>query len=222
MSQEERLSSISTKEIEEAISEVRGVNGVRVVADEEGKIEEIHVIVDAKRSPKQVVRDIESVLLAKCNVAVDHRKISVAQIGEEPRSAHIRLQFLDISLSISAIKARAFVRLKKGDEIVEGEAIGPASTRNIPYLFSQATLKAIEKCLPEEVSLSLDDLIITNSKGRETVVVLIDLVTLNGEEPLAGAALVKQDVGKATVLATLNAINRRLGIYLSEASAEKE
>ena len=222
MSQEERLSSISTKEIEEAISEVRGVNGVKVVADEEGKIEEIHVIVDAKRSPKQVVRDIESVLLAKCNVAVDHRKISVAQIGEEPRSSHIRLQFLDISLSISAIKARAFVRLKKEDEIVEGEAIGPASTRNIPYLFSQATLKAIEKCLPEEVSLSLDDLIITNSKGRETVVVLIDLVTLNGEEPLAGAALVKQDVGKATVLATLNAINRRLGIYLSEASAEKE
>lgn len=169
-----------------------------------------------------MVRDIESVLLAKCNVAVDHRKISVAQIGEEPRSAHIRLQFLDISLYISAIKARAFVRLKRGDEIVEGEAVGPASTRNIPYLFSQATLKAIEKCLPEEVSLSLDDLMITNSKGRETVVVLIDLVTLNGEEPLAGAALVKQDIGKATVLATLNAINRRLGIYLSEAAPEKE
>lgn len=220
MSKEERLNSVSIKEIEEVISEVRGVNGVKVVADEEGKIEEIHVIVDVKRSPKQVVRDIESVLLARHNITIDHRKISVAQIGEEPRYAHIRLKFLDISLSISAIKARALVRLKKGDEIVEGEAIGPASTRNIPYLFSQATLKAVEKCLPEEISLSLDDLIITNSKGRETVVVLIDLVTVSGEEPLAGAALVKQDIGKATVLATLNAINRRLGIYLSEATSE--
>ncbi len=216
------MNDVSLKKVEEAIAGVRGISGVRVVADEEGRIEEIHVVVEANRSPKQVVRDIESVLLAKLGLSVDHRKISVAQLGEEPHIVQTRLKLVDISLSISAIRAKAVVRLKRGEETLEGEATGPASTHNIPYLFSQATLKAVEKCLPEEVSFSLNDLIITDSKGRETVVVLVELVTMNGEEPLAGAALVKQDIGKATVLATLNAINRRLGLYLSEASAKKE
>lgn len=222
MSNEEVIKDISTKEIEDTIAGVRGVNGVRVVVDGSGKIEEIHVVVEANRSPKQVVRDIESILLAKLGLSVDHRKISVAQLGEEPRIIQTRLKFFEMSLSISAIKATATVRLKKGEDILEGEATGPASTRNIPYLFSQATLKAVEKCLPDEVSFSLDDLIVTNSKGRETVVVLVELVTVSGEEPLAGAALVKQDIGKATVLATLNAINRRLGLFLSETSPKKE
>lgn len=220
MNGEENLKNISPKAIEEVLAGVRGVNGAKVIADEEGKIEEIHIVIDGSRSPKQVVRDIESVLLAKLGLSVDHRKISVAQIGEEPRVAQTRLRLLDTSLTISSIRARAVVRLKKGEEILEGEAVGPASTRNIPYLFSQATLKAVEKCLPEEVSFSLDDLMITDSKGRETVVVLVDLLSTSGEEPLAGAALVKQDIGKATVLATLNAINRRLGLYLTNGSPE--
>lgn len=222
MNGEEQMKNVSLKEVEGVIASVRGVNGVRVVTDEEGMIEEIHVVVDGNRSPKQVVRDIESVLLAKLGLSVDHRKISVAQLGEEPGIVQTRLRLMDISLSISSIKARALVRLKKGEEILEGEATGPASTRNIPYLFSQATLRAVEKCLPDDVSFSLDDLMITDAKGRETVVVLVELVTTSGEEPLAGAALVKQDIGKATVLATLNAINRRLGLFLSEASPKKE
>jgi len=222
MTGDEQIKNVSLKEVEEAIASVRGLEGVRVVADEEGKVEEIHVVVEANRSPKQVVRDIESVLLAKFGLSIDHRKISVAQLGEEPHIVQTRLRLLDTSLSISAIKARVVVRLKKGEEILEGEASGPASTRNIPYLFSQATLRAVEKCLPDEVSLSLDDLMIADSKGRETVVVLVELVSTNGEEPLAGAALVKQDIGKATALATLNAINRRLGLYLSEVNLKKE
>ena len=43
---------------------------------------EIHVLADHTRSPKQVVRDIESAVLVKLGKALDHKRISVAQLGD--------------------------------------------------------------------------------------------------------------------------------------------
>ncbi len=217
---EEPLRAYSVKELEEALRSLKGVQGARVVINEAGEVEEIHVVVESQRSPKQMVRDVESLLLARFNLSVDHRKISVAQLGEERKLVEKRLKFHDLSLSVAGTRAKTVVRLKKGEEILEGEATGAASSRNILTLFSQATLNAVAKCLPDEVAFSLNDILLMDSKGRETVVVLVDLLSPEGEEPLAGAALVKQDVGKAAVLATLSAINRRLAIYISEAGGE--
>ncbi|MBC7238422.1 MAG: hypothetical protein H5T69_21485, partial [Chloroflexi bacterium] len=46
MNGEENLKNISPKAIEEVLAGVRGVNGAKVIADEEGKIEEIHIVID--------------------------------------------------------------------------------------------------------------------------------------------------------------------------------
>lgn len=62
---------------EAAIRRLRDVDGVRVRA-EGGELTEIHVVSQSQRSPKQIVRDIQSVLRTELDLAIDHRIVSVA------------------------------------------------------------------------------------------------------------------------------------------------
>lgn len=63
------------------------VISVRVVSRPGGGVDEVHVLTTTEVTPKQTVRNVESALLAQFDLAVDHRKISVAQttaVPEEP------------------------------------------------------------------------------------------------------------------------------------------
>jgi len=62
---------------EAAIRRLRDVDGVRVRAEGD-ELTEIHVVSQSHRSPKQIVRDIQSVLRAELDLAIDHRIVSVA------------------------------------------------------------------------------------------------------------------------------------------------
>lgn len=62
---------------EAAIRRLRDVDGVRVRAEGD-ELTEIHVVSQSHRSPKQIVRDIQSVLRTELDLAIDHRIVSVA------------------------------------------------------------------------------------------------------------------------------------------------
>ena len=53
---------IAVSEVEAVIRQLRDVIGARVVADNAGVIQEIHVLSQGEKSPKQLVRDVESAL----------------------------------------------------------------------------------------------------------------------------------------------------------------
>ena len=75
-----------TKEQEgmrDAICQIRGVLYAHLVFDAQGALQEIHVVSNTLRAPKQVARDIESLLLARFELRVDHKIISVAQMEEK-------------------------------------------------------------------------------------------------------------------------------------------
>ena len=64
------------------------MRSARIVTNDTGGILEIHVVADTARSAKMVARDVESILVAKIGLSIDHRKISVAQVeGEETAEA---------------------------------------------------------------------------------------------------------------------------------------
>ncbi|MBI3567660.1 MAG: hypothetical protein HY084_05590 [Gemmatimonadetes bacterium] len=63
---------------EELIGSLAGVVSARIVASENGTVEAIHVLVQGETQPKQMVRNIESALMADLGMRVDHRKVSVA------------------------------------------------------------------------------------------------------------------------------------------------
>ena len=47
-----------------------------------GEVSEVHILAQAGLQPKQLVRNIESALLAQLGLKIDHRKISIAQTAE--------------------------------------------------------------------------------------------------------------------------------------------
>lgn len=200
-------------EIEAVIRNLRGVISSRVVTASEGEIEEIHVLTESTRAPKQIVRDIESALMAQLGVEIDHKKVSVAQVqGPGQRFQHARLKFSQVSLSLNGSSAQASVRLIKDDDEFSGVADGQSSSHGQMRLIANATLRAVEDSGAHEGTMVIEDIQTINMSGRNVVVMLISMTTDRGEEYLSGSAVVKQDLWKAVVNASLDAVNRRLSV----------
>jgi hypothetical protein len=66
------------KRAEDLIRTLPGVVSAKIFANDAGEIEQIHVLTMSDLTPKQIVRNIESALVAHLSLRVDHRKISVA------------------------------------------------------------------------------------------------------------------------------------------------
>lgn len=204
---------ITAKEIEEVIRSLSAVISARVVADSSGTIQEIHVLSDSSRLPKQIVRDVESALSAQFGLEVDHKKISVAQTqdGKQFRFSENRLKLADVSVSTDGTRIEAVVRLLKNGDICVGRASGQGSIHHQMRLIAISTLRAVENCEESDGSLVLEDLSTeVTLSGKQIVVVCVSAVTPRGEDLLTGSAVVKQDLWKAIVNATLNSVNRRL------------
>ena len=205
---------VSASDIEAVIRSLTNVNSARVVMSDEGYIREIHVLTDSSRSPKQLVRDVESALQAQFSLELDHKKVSIAQTqnGKQPRFADSRLKFSDVQISLNGMQAQAVVRLKINGAMFEGQASGHSSSHSQLRLISTATLKAVEGWGGDGIALVLEDINPSVSlSGQTLVVVFVNMITPKGEDLLSGSAVMKQDLWKAVVNATLDAVNRRLG-----------
>ncbi|MCJ7806863.1 MAG: hypothetical protein MUP57_04880, partial [Clostridia bacterium] len=109
----------TVREIESIISQIQGVSSGRLVC-QDGDIVEIHVLADKTRSPKQVVRDIESAVLIKLGLELDHKRISVAQLGPDmlaPADEVIRFQLKGINYSSENGTTTIMVTIKTGDNL---------------------------------------------------------------------------------------------------------
>ena len=83
-------SVLPIKRAEELLATLPGVIAARIIASDNGAVDEIHVLTTSEVTPKQTVRNIESALIAHLGMRVDHRKISVATTLESPSSKEAR------------------------------------------------------------------------------------------------------------------------------------
>jgi hypothetical protein len=212
-----RTSQVTVAEIEQALCQVAEIKAARVVTSPEGVIQEIHVLALPSKQPKQLVRDIESTIMASFGIPVDHKKISIAQLGtdmmpkEEQAKEPTRPRIKSINSQVSGVKSTVTVDLElEGDSYI-GEATGAASQTQRLRLVAEATMRAVEEYVNGSYSFALEDVAIQHL-GRERVAVsCITLVTPLGEQTFAGSALVRQNENDSIVKATLDAINRRMG-----------
>ncbi|MDO8848162.1 MAG: hypothetical protein Q7W51_07235 [Coriobacteriia bacterium] len=212
------VSSALIGEIEEALGQVSEIRAVRVVTSSDGFIDEIHVLALPSKAPKQLVRDIESTLMAAFGIAIDHKKISIAQLGQESvpittESAKLkaRAQIKNINVEVAGVYVNISVALELEGELFVGRATGPASRTGRERLVAEATLDAIAQYLQGAFTFALEDVEIIRL-GRESIAcACVVLVTSLGEQAFAGSALVRQNDKDSIVRATLDAINRRLG-----------
>lgn len=207
---------VSASDIESIVCRLRDVIAVSVVADDRGDVSELHVLTGSGRSPKQVVRDVESAVMARLGIALDHKKISVAQVDDgAPRYDHSRFKFSDVSISLNGSRAEATVRMTKDGSVYSGSASGTSTPSAQMKLIANATLRALEDSGLGGTSVILEDATEAVVGGRKVAVVLVNMLTDRGEDLLSGSAVIKQDVWKGVVNATLDAVNRRLSM-LSE------
>lgn len=206
---------VSVTSWEQAIKQIKAVVATRINANEQGEIEEIHILSGPGRNPKQIVRDVESVLAAQFGLSVDHKKISIAQIEEDEEISaaqpeYKRPKLISVTLRTVNSMAEAKVELAVGEHVYEGVAQGPSSSHNKLRLFVETTLKAIAPLTLDKYIFVTEDVSITPLAKHHVAQVAITLVSSAGEEVLVGCALVRSDDREAVVKATLDAVNRKL------------
>ena len=203
------------EDIRSLICQLQGVISADVSFNGQDEIEEIHVLANFNRSPKQVVRDIESILVTQRGLRLDHKKISVAQIKGDEYSTKgtSRIQFVSVGVSVSGLANKVEVELMKDEIPSLGVAEGPSSEMNQLRLTVEATLKAVRNYLNSEHTFVFER-IKTITEEKNIILVTITALTPRDERKLIGSAFCEGDRNRAVVFATLDALNRYLDRWL--------
>jgi hypothetical protein len=206
---------------EKLLISLQGVLSARVVANQQGEVTEVHVLVQAGSTPKQVVRNVESALLAHLGLKIDHRKISVAQTASvEPidvlektavQAEAKRRMVLFRKLEVRPAERQRLtivVTLDAGtgqDLIGEYETADSAKSRLQGA--ARAAVSAVDKLVPNG-TLELEGAMVVEAFGTSFVFAAVHIVANRGTRMLTGTAEVKQAPEEAAALAVLDATNR--------------
>ncbi len=197
------------KDIEKSINSLNGVLFSKIGLDNNKEIKEIHIITKDTYSPKKISRDIESLLMAKYNIAIDYRKISIAQVTEEKTYSR-RLKFTDLLITSEGDNLQVVIKLENNNKVFEGKINCVNWEKNREYVVTRATLEAITSFLSGKVFFQAEEIKRVNLDDKEVVLISINLINAQGKENLVGAALIEDDPHRSLVKAILQAVNRRI------------
>jgi hypothetical protein len=199
------------KDIEQCIKQVKSVISCKIIADDTDNIQEIHIVSNMSRSPKQISRDIQSILISNFGLDIDHKKVSIAQIDEDTiENKNFRLKLKAIGYATTGTRVEVKVSLEKDDEVFDGMASGANTSYNTCRLLAKATLNAVENFCNVSDTFILEDVNPSTIAGREVMVVAVAFISADSEQLFTGSALVNRDKNEAVVKATLGAINRNI------------
>jgi hypothetical protein len=196
-----------------AIMSLPDVRSCSVEMSDDGGISAIHIVSASKRPPKQIVRDVESVLHANFGVSVDHRKVSVARVTEpeeKRREAVPRARLDAMTVSSAGGMGRVEIELERDGVSASGEASGVFVGGGCLRLIAEATYAAVENLVSGPVGFEVQDVVRVRCGEREALVVLANLAAEREVMSLAGCVLVGDDINRAAALAALDSCNRIL------------
>ena len=216
-------------ELEDALRHIQGVKAASVVTGPDAVPTEVHVLASPGKPAKQVVRDVQSLALARYDIDIDHRIVSVVQMGDEDVRAAEPAAVPDaeaagaradaepvVRPSIAAIMVRsgkgeteASVTLAAGDQLFEGSSQGPAGQSHRARLVAIATLDAVSELLGQPCEVESSAIVATGTR-EVALTVLTMTVPRTGEQVLTGCAAVRGDEADAVARSVLAALNRQL------------
>jgi hypothetical protein len=224
-----------TTKAEAAIRTLRDVEGASIQADGDD-IREIHVLTSSKRPAKQIVRDVQTLLLTRFNQPIDHRVVSVAYtdptappapepnasrepeaepaeaiVSDAPAAAEDRIRFVSANVYVSGSRVQAQVELRWRGAPRMGSASGWSTREGAHRLVATATITAIQEYLQEGLAVSLDGIDFVRLGRQLVAVVALELLAHREHKGLVGCCTVGKDRQQAVVLATLSALNRVIG-----------
>jgi len=222
------------RRIEKLLLGLEGVGSLKIVPDGHGGIEEIHVLSSSSLGPKQIVRNIESALLAEFGLQIDHRKISIARVrSPEIAAANEAAAAVEAQAAAAPVpavsserrlvlgnvrieraagqKVTCRVDLTHEDAVFTGEAEGPDFEKARMEVAATAALEAAQQASGDSVLLSLQGIDSVGAFGQSFVLAAVNGTVRRDSQSLAGVVRVRDSVEEAAVLACLQAINRWTG-----------
>lgn len=206
-------------ELEESLRQIPGVRAASVVTGPDAIPTEVHVLALPGKAPKQVVRDVQSLAMARFDINIDHRIVSVVQIGDDEApeigvpllggdsESSPRPSIAAIMVRTSSGMAEAAVTLAAGDMLFEGKAGGPTSQRT--RLIAAATVDAVHELLGQPCEV--ESAIICSEGNRSVALSILSImVPRTGPQVYTGSALVRGDEADAVARSVLAALNRQL------------
>ncbi|HEX2039112.1 MAG TPA: hypothetical protein VHF47_05175 [Acidimicrobiales bacterium] len=221
---------MDVSEVEQELSRIPEVRGVRIVTDQFERPVEVHVLAGTAKHPKQVVRDIQSVAKVAFDLELDHRVISVVQLdnhqlpdvadgGAVTAAATAleddRITVARVGTARNGLRCTATVGLSRAGEEEVGQAEGTVASGNIRLLVAKATLDALCRLDARAERLDVEAVGVQNLASRSFATASIVLLNPPYEEVLLGSAPVRAAGEEdAVARAVLDATNRRLAFVV--------
>ncbi len=213
--------SLTLAELEQELSKISGVRSVRVVGG--ARPSEIHVVAGRARSPKQIVRDVQSLAVAGFGVSIDHRIVSVVQLDDEsvpatttrqngavPPPGRPVVESVRLNAEGSAKTVHVALAWPDGGR-TQGTATAGTSRELQARAAMQATVEALAPALDaRDMRVEVEHAFLQAMGADEAVVVKATVYEGNEPTPVTGAVLVEDEVVSAGVRALLHAVNRKL------------
>jgi hypothetical protein len=206
---------------ENLLTSLEGILSARVVTTPLGEVSEVHVLASSGLAPKQLVRNIESALLAQLGLKIDHRKISIAQTADvKPIEALERDTVRDKVLQRAVLfenltvapgrrphRILISVTLSYRGQTESAEEESSDTPRNRVEAAAKAAVTVLDRLMADS-SLALEGAKIVEAFDREFA--FVGVQGLGGRETLllSGTAEIKESAERAAVFAVLDATNR--------------
>lgn len=217
-------------QIDTLLETLTGVVRARVRPGDDGHdLREIHVLSDGALAPKQIVRNIETLLKTAFDLTIDHRIVSIAVLKEGadvdaaeraeavveerdraapskpvPRVVFHRLRVVQEE----PLKCTAYVELKLGDVIFEGSHRDTDTPEARVYAAARAVIEALEYLTEKEMAFYLAGLEQMRVYEDQVLIVLVEARRGRQRMRMVGTAAVIDDLHEAAVRAVLDAVNR--------------
>jgi len=204
------------EEIEYFLANIKSVISCKIITDSNNNITEIHVLSDSSRHSKQIVRDIRTALLSHFNIDIDYKVISVAQINKNISiNSDFRLFYAGYTNEITSDRIKISTKLTWDEKEYVGEAEGIKSEKNTLVIAANSTLNAIKKAVDLDCFI-VDDIQSSHVAGKDVMLSAVTYIDRGRENILIGSAVLQSNKIDSTIKATLNAINRKICLFIKE------
>ncbi|HJR45503.1 MAG TPA: hypothetical protein VJ927_07840 [Actinomycetota bacterium] len=211
------LDPATQQAFQEALLRIPQVQSAQIRGSAAGGPREIHVVTTSERTPKQTVRDVQSLAAAAFGVKIDHRIVSVVQIEEshlEQQMSNRRAYIERVGLGTKGNAEWVEVALRWPDGgHTEGSGAAGKSRSARARGAAAATLECLDRKLStKKATVEIENIVLHRMGSEEWVLVHCAFYEAEGQTSLLGSALIHDDVATAASRALLNAVNRKLRV----------
>jgi len=214
----------SAADLELTLGQIRGVYASSVILNQNRDLSEIHVVASTARKPKQIVRDIETLLFVKHRLKIDYRKISLVQLPDENllRLPMARPEIRRVLEDDLGDRKRIRVEIQGAGRIAVGEAQERIDNPTPFHTGAKAAISGVQRLTGSAIDISLEDATSFRLGAREVSLVVLKCMVENREETFVGASFVGARPSEASARATLDALNRRIYMLSTQAPRQSD